>query len=297
MRVLVTWGSRRGGTEEIARAVGEELRSDGLQVEVLSPGEARRAADFDAAIVGGALYANRWHRDARRFVLSQEKRLRRVPVWFFSSGPLDDSAGRQNIAPPRQVRSLMERVGALGHVTFGGRLAPDARGFPASAMAKKLAGDWRDFARVRAWASEIAEALPAARPGVAHELPGGSVPRLVAHGLVGWAACAALMGALLALASQGVALAVHAVAAPLIFSAVARAYFRLDGARPPLSAALEMTAVVMAMDALLALVLQDGAMFLSVAGTWLPFALIFLVVWMTGEIALMMPFPKPGPAK
>ena len=31
---------------------------------------------------------------------------------------------------------MMEKVGAKGHVTFGGRLPADAKGFPASAMAK-----------------------------------------------------------------------------------------------------------------------------------------------------------------
>jgi menaquinone-dependent protoporphyrinogen oxidase len=57
----------------------------------------------------------------------------------------------------------MERVGARGHVTFGGRLAPDAKGFPASAMAKKNGGDWRDAEQVRAWFHAIA---PELRTGV-----------------------------------------------------------------------------------------------------------------------------------
>jgi menaquinone-dependent protoporphyrinogen oxidase len=53
----------------------------------------------------------------------------------------------------------MERIGARGHVTFGGRLSPDAKGFPASAMAKKNAGDWRDPKQVRAWAHQLASEL------------------------------------------------------------------------------------------------------------------------------------------
>ena len=53
----------------------------------------------------------------------------------------------------------LDRTGARGHATFGGRLSPDASGFPASAMAKKQAGDWRDPAQVRAWALLIARQL------------------------------------------------------------------------------------------------------------------------------------------
>ncbi|MBO3753202.1 hypothetical protein J5X84_44850 [Streptosporangiaceae bacterium NEAU-GS5] len=36
---------------------------------------------------------------------------------------------------------------------------PDAKGFPASAMAKRMAGDHRDPERIRAWAKTIASQL------------------------------------------------------------------------------------------------------------------------------------------
>jgi len=87
--------------------------------------------------------------------------LRQRPVYFFSSGPLDDSAARREIPPVRGVKALMKRAGARGHVTFGGRLAPDAKGFPARAMARKLSGDWRDAGQVRAWAGSVAAQLRA----------------------------------------------------------------------------------------------------------------------------------------
>jgi menaquinone-dependent protoporphyrinogen oxidase len=114
MRILITWGSQRGGTEGIARMLGEALQQQGHRADVLPPEGATRATGFDAVVVGGALYANRWHHAARRFVTRREKALRLMPVWFFSSGPLDDSADRQVIPPTRQVEVLMERVGAQG---------------------------------------------------------------------------------------------------------------------------------------------------------------------------------------
>jgi len=60
----------------------------------------------------------------------------------------------------------MEHVGVRGHVTFRGRLTPDAKGFPASAMAKTQASDWRDPDQVRQWAKQIvpASAERARRP-------------------------------------------------------------------------------------------------------------------------------------
>jgi menaquinone-dependent protoporphyrinogen oxidase len=103
MRVLVTWGSKRGGTEGIARMLADDLRSRGLEVDALPARRAARVRGFDAAVVGGALYANRWHASARRFIERRAADLRRVPVWLFSSGPLDDSADRGTTPPTVEV--------------------------------------------------------------------------------------------------------------------------------------------------------------------------------------------------
>lgn len=160
MRALVLYGSKRGGTAGLAEMVGRALAAEGIEPDVRPA--ARRAADvssYDVIIVGGALYANRWHPAARRFVKRHARELRERPVWLFSSGPLDDSAGTGDIAVVSPVAELMERIGARGHQTFGGRLAADASGFPASAMAKTRAGDWRDEGHVRRWVRDIAAEL------------------------------------------------------------------------------------------------------------------------------------------
>lgn len=156
MSILVTYGSKRGGTEGLARMVADGLRDEGFSVDVVP---ARRAGDplgYDAVVVGGALYAFRWHRDARRFVKHWASHLRGRPTFLFSSGPLDDSATKRDIPPVKGVQALMQKAGAREHRTFGGRLEPDAKGFPASAMAKKNSGDWRDPGQVRDWAHHLA---------------------------------------------------------------------------------------------------------------------------------------------
>lgn len=291
MRVLVTWGSTRGGTEGIARLIGDQLLREGLAVEVLAPREAERAGRFDAVIVGGALYANRWHPDARRFVNRRARDLRRVPVWFFSSGPLDGSADRAPIPPTRGVAALMMRVGAQGHVTFGGRLDERAQGLAARAMARTHAGDWRQADRVRAWASEIARALPFARPGAALEPPGSSLVRLALYALAGWSLCAATMTLLLMATSLETALVLHAIAAPIVFSGVAWRYFAVPGARTPLATAFTFAAATALLDLLVVsgLIQRSVSMFASVGGTWLPLGLIVLATWATGTIRSMMP--------
>lgn len=291
MRVLVTWASKLGGTEGIARIVAEELEFQGFEVTCQPADDVRRISGFDAAIIGGALYSLRWHKAARRVISRNIHVLRRMPVWLFSSGPLDASADTGSMPPVKDVAVLMDRVGALGHATFGGRLAADAKGFPVSAMARKHAGDWRNPTRVHAWAAEIAATLPTVQPGVAREPAAHSLGRLLLFAAVGWAVCALIMGGLLAVAPMWLALTLHAIAAPVVVVPLSYLYFRAPGAREPLETALTFTVVIVILDAVVVagLAMRSAEMFLSVAGTWLPLALIFLSTWATGEVVAMRP--------
>jgi len=289
MRVLVTWGSERGGTEGIANAIADVLLQRGYNVAMVPANEAPPPEHFDAAIIGGALYANRWHRQARRYASRHAAELRRIPVWFFSSGPLDDSADAGAIAPTAQVRSLMARIGVRDHVTFGGRLAADAHGFVAHAMAKTHAGDWRNLDRVRAWAHQIAGGLRSATPGTAVDVPGGSLPRLFAYACAGAALSTGAFLALLFVLPVGTATALALPITATVSGFVADRYFRAPGARPPLPTALAFTAIA----ALPGVIEYRAATASMVIGFWIPLALVFVVTWAVGGIRSTLPWPRP----
>ena len=108
MRVLIAFGSKRGGTAGLADMIGDALRGLGCET-VVSPADGiYDLTEFDAVIVASGLYANRWHRDARRFVRRNTAALRALPVWLVSSGPLDDSAEKNDIPPTKRVRQTGE---------------------------------------------------------------------------------------------------------------------------------------------------------------------------------------------
>ena len=159
MRVLIVYGSKMGGTAGIADMIGDAFTRQGAHADVVRAEDARAPESYDAVIVGSALYAFRWRRAAAGFVRQYSETLRAKPTWFFSSGPLDDSASAADLPPTRQVDRLMARAEARGHKTFGGRLKPDAEGFPARAMAKTHAGDWRRPDEIEAWVAGIAAEL------------------------------------------------------------------------------------------------------------------------------------------
>jgi menaquinone-dependent protoporphyrinogen oxidase len=150
-----------GGTAGIAEMIRAEMALEGIDAEVRPAAEVKDVAPHDAVIVGGALYAARWHRQAARLVKRREKALRQKAVWMFSSGPLDESAKEKTVPPVRGVQKLLDRVGARGHATFGGAMPAEPEGFIARAMAKKLTGDWRDRDQIAAWAHHIVDELKA----------------------------------------------------------------------------------------------------------------------------------------
>lgn len=156
MRALVAYGSKRQGTAEISAWIGEELALRGVETAVTAAASVRSLEGFDAVVLAGALYAGRWHKDARGLARRLAPALRARRVWLVSSGPLGDAAHKPDVPPVAQVAAIIANLGALGHVTFGGRLVPEPRGYVAKAMAKKLAGDWRDRDRVRQWAANLA---------------------------------------------------------------------------------------------------------------------------------------------
>ncbi|MGW3658272.1 flavodoxin domain-containing protein [Streptomyces sp. NPDC005151] len=127
-KVLVACGTTNGSTAQIAEAVAAALRHDGLTVEALPAGLVASVASYDAVVVGGALYAGPWHKDARRFVRRHRRSLAECPVWFFSSGPLDASAVERTIPPVPGVEQAMARLGVKEHVTFGGCREEGAKG-------------------------------------------------------------------------------------------------------------------------------------------------------------------------
>ena len=159
VQVLIAYGSKRGGTAGLAEMIGDELTAAGLKTAVKPAREVRGLDGFDSVVIAGALYATRWHRDARSFARRHAAALGERPVWLVSSGPLDDSAVAGAIPPVRHVAKVMSQIGARGQVTFGGRLEATAKGFPVSAMAKTKAGDWRDRDHVRSWVATVVAEL------------------------------------------------------------------------------------------------------------------------------------------
>jgi menaquinone-dependent protoporphyrinogen oxidase len=173
VNVLVAYATHHGATREIAERIAATLAQSGLQVSVERVDRMRDVADYDAFVIGSALYCG-WLKEATEFVRRNKGTLSGRALWLFSSGPLGtamiDPQGRdiRTNAIPKEIVELGRAVGARDHRVFFGRYDPAAKpvGFlersfklvPNSAAILQ-AGDFRDWGDIRAWATVIAADL------------------------------------------------------------------------------------------------------------------------------------------
>ena len=161
MTVLVAVASRYGATREIAEAIGRRLAERGVRHEVLSVADVVDLDDYDAGVLGSAVYAGHWLNEARHFVDRHRPELRARPTWLFSSGPIG--------APPRpsddeavRIDDILAATSPREHRVFAGRLDKTNLTFAERALVfafRAAEGDFRDWTVVAEWADAIADAL------------------------------------------------------------------------------------------------------------------------------------------
>lgn len=158
-RVLVAFASKMGSNAEIAIVIGGVLSEAGLEVDV-SPARVVRDLDgYDAVVLGSALYAAHWQRDAHRFVGRLRAALEEKPFWLWSSGPLDPILAARDLPPAANVVEVIGDLPIRAHRTFGGRLDPRQPGVDEQILRTHRTGDFRDWGAIRAYAASIAQAV------------------------------------------------------------------------------------------------------------------------------------------
>jgi menaquinone-dependent protoporphyrinogen oxidase len=170
-RVLVSVASRHGSTTEIARVIGGTLADKHIAVDIVPPAAVDSIDDYDAVILGSAVYAGHWLAPARDFAIRFREPLATRPVWLFSSGPVGDPSRKlvQSMEQdPAEVTQIKHATRVRGHQVFAGKLDPRTLSVAQRAsllVFRAMRGDFRDWPVVTQWADGIAADLAAERSG------------------------------------------------------------------------------------------------------------------------------------
>lgn len=164
-KILVAYASKYGSTAEIAQAVGKEIQAAGLPVEVKSVEEVDDPGAYAAVVLGSAVYAGQWRKEAGQFLLDHGEVLEGLPVWLFSSGPTGEGDPAELMGGwkfPENLQPAAERIQPEDISFFHGVLDESKLGFAEKLIVKALKaplGDYRDWDAVKTWAMAIAGEL------------------------------------------------------------------------------------------------------------------------------------------
>jgi menaquinone-dependent protoporphyrinogen oxidase len=166
-RVLVSAASGHGSTTEIAGVIGDVLAGNHIAVDIVPPAAVDSIDDYDAVILGSAVYAGHWLAPARDFATRFRDPLAARPVWLFSTGPVGDPSRKlvQSMEQdPAEVSRIRQAIQLRGHRMFAGKLDPQALSAVQRAsllVFRGMRGDFRDWADITQWADSIAVDLVA----------------------------------------------------------------------------------------------------------------------------------------
>jgi menaquinone-dependent protoporphyrinogen oxidase len=160
MKILVTVASKYGATREIGDRIAAVLADAGHEVDRRDPETVGTLDGVDAVVLGSAVYAGHWRKDAIGLVERLAGMWAERPVWLFSSGPVGDPAKPDE--DPVDVADMLTATAAREHHVFAGKIVKKQLSFPERAIVAALKvpeGDYRDWDDVETWAASIASAL------------------------------------------------------------------------------------------------------------------------------------------
>jgi len=167
--ILIAYASKHGATAEIAEQIGAVLRENDLTPEILPVERVSSLTPYAAIILGSAVYAGSWRKEAIAFLERYEQQLTARPVWLFSSGPTgegDPAELMQGWRFPEAQQPIADRIQPRDIAFFHGALDTEHLSFVEKIVVKGLkvpTGDYRDWQMITDWAERIAgevQAMP-----------------------------------------------------------------------------------------------------------------------------------------
>lgn len=163
--VLVAYASKYGATQEIAEKIGQILETAGVKVTTAPADQVDDLENYQAVILGSAVYAGMWRKEAIRFLEKHETGLSTKPTWIFSSGPTGDGDPDELLQSwrfPEAQQPIADRIQPRDITVFHGAIDPSKLNFAERLIVKGVkapSGDFRDWGSIEAWSRAITKEL------------------------------------------------------------------------------------------------------------------------------------------
>ena len=151
IQVLVAYATKYGETAEITEKIGQVLRQAGLRADVLPADRVGDLTPYKAVVLGSAVYAGQWRKEAATFLEANEKKLTEQSVWLFSSGPTGEGDPVQLMKGfrfPEALQPIADRVRPRDIAFFHGVLDMKKLNLAEKLIVKGIkapVGDFRAF--------------------------------------------------------------------------------------------------------------------------------------------------------
>lgn len=164
-KILVAFASKYGSTTQIAENIALRLKKSGCIPVVKDIKEISSLAGYSAVVVGSAVYAGSWLKEAANFLEKFQNDLVLLPTWFFSAGPTgkgDPVEQMRGWRFPDVLKPLAEKIGPRDIAFFHGVLDMSKLRLGEKLIVHALkapVGDFRDWETINRWADQIARSL------------------------------------------------------------------------------------------------------------------------------------------
>ena len=166
-QVLVTFASKYGSTAEIAEKINRVLFEEGLHSEVKPVEQISDISQYNAIVLGSAVYFGKWFKPAATYLKNKEAELAKKDVWLFSSGPPgNEMKSLIGWRFPKDLQNIADRIKPSDIVVFNGSIDLNKLNSIEKMAMKALkakSSDYRDWDAIKTWAKGIATMLKKAK--------------------------------------------------------------------------------------------------------------------------------------
>lgn len=172
MRVLTVYASAHESTAEMARFIADLWRKRGIETDVAAVGSAPLHTTYDAYVLGSAIHNGLWLPEMAAFVRRSRPELAGKPVYLWLNclrvlEPEGYAYVTNNYLPNMLYRTLsFRKIGVFAGKIDIATINEDERWtltfrYDGRENLDRLAGDYRDWDKIRDWAEQVAVDLEA----------------------------------------------------------------------------------------------------------------------------------------